>query len=84
MLNRDNKQVIAPLLITLRVADRRAMTSEAVVSGSIHFRSGKPVGGSSDAPSEEDAMISTETSEGTLREYVDAEAENTPEAAPLL
>ena len=37
-----NKQVIAPFLIILRVADRRALTSNAVTSGnigSIHFES---------------------------------------------
>ena len=38
----DDEQVIAPFLIILRVADRRALTSETIVSGnigSIHFRS---------------------------------------------
>jgi hypothetical protein len=38
----DDKQVIAPFLIILRVADRRALTSNAVTSGnidSIRFKS---------------------------------------------
>jgi hypothetical protein len=33
------EQVIAPLLIILRIADRRAVTSDAFTSDSIHFRS---------------------------------------------
>ena len=40
--NRGDAQVIAPFLITLRVANRKALTSEMVSSGnlgSIHFRS---------------------------------------------
>lgn len=40
--NDDNKQCIAPFLIVLRVANRSALTSEAVASGSvgsIRFRS---------------------------------------------
>ena len=40
--NHHVEQVIAPLLIVLRVANRRALTSEAIVSGnigSIRFRS---------------------------------------------
>ena len=42
MSNHDNKQVIAPFLIILRVANRTALTCETVVSGNIgtiHFRS---------------------------------------------
>lgn len=39
---RDDYQVIAPFLITLRVANRSALTSDSIVSGSsgpIQFRS---------------------------------------------
>ena len=35
MSDDDDKQCIAPFLIVLRVANRTALTSEAVVSGSI-------------------------------------------------
>lgn len=40
--NRDDKQVIAPFLIVLRVAKRTALTNQAIVSGnigSIRFKS---------------------------------------------
>ena len=40
--NHNGKQVIAPFLIVLRVANRTALTSETVLSGNvgtIHFRS---------------------------------------------
>lgn len=46
-------QVIAPFLITLRVANQSALTNKTIVSGdigSIHFRQGKSNGGSGTLP----------------------------------
>ena len=52
--NNGGAQVIAPFLIILRVADRRVLTSEIIVSGnigSIHFRSeGKSTVGNGSFP----------------------------------
>ena len=51
MVNRDDEQVIAPFLIILRVANRRALTSETIVSGnigSLHFGSNEGATGSSE------------------------------------
>ena len=42
------EQIIAPFLVTLRVANRTSLTSETIVSGkigSIHFGSGRELSG---------------------------------------
>lgn len=69
--NHRGEQVIAPLLITLRVASRRALTSEAIVSGnigSIHFNSeGKSTVGNGTL-SDEHPVGSTDTHEDTSDE----------------
>lgn len=57
-------QVIAPFLITLRVANRRALTNEAISSGnlgSIHFKTGEESTHGEETPSEE----TPESSAGT-------------------
>lgn len=83
MLNRSDKQVIAPLLITLRVAGRSALTSEAIVSGSLHFESQGGSAGGSDTLSEGDPTSPAETNEETSREH-GIRTEDTPGTAQLL
>ena len=61
--DRNNPQVIAPFLITLRVANRRALSSEVIVSGntnSLHFRTLAESTSSNEMHSEGNQMDGTE------------------------
>lgn len=55
LLNRYGEQVIAPFLIVLRVANKKALTSEAIITGhvsSMHFgnRAAESVDGNGTLP----------------------------------
>jgi hypothetical protein len=63
--------VIAPFLIVLRVADRRALTSETIVSGnlgSIHFRSQGKSTVDDETPPDEHPVSSTDAHRETSQE----------------
>jgi hypothetical protein len=81
-----DEQVIAPLLIILRVANRSALTRETIVSGnigSIHFKSEeKSADGDWTLPDGNHAMDSTETNGGTPDE-LGAGGENAIDEVPL-
>ena len=76
-------QVIAPYLITLRVAKRRAMTSESisVTDESIHFRSQRSTDGDGSLP-DGDPVNMTEVNSEAAGEHV-AVDENAIEEVPL-
>lgn len=78
--------MIAPFLIVLRVADRRALTSETIVTGnigSIHFRSqGKSTVGNETLPDDHPAS-STDTREETSRELGTGPGESAIEEVSL-
>jgi len=77
-------EVIAPFLITLRVAERRALTSEMVTSGnigSIHFTSQGSSTGDGETPSEGNYMSLTAAS-GEVPDDPSVRAEDIVEEVP--
>ena len=85
MFNRRDEQVIAPFLIILRVADRRALTSETIVSGnlgSIHFRSqGKSTVGN--GPLRDEHPVSSADTHRGISQDLDPGAETAIEEVSL-
>ena len=83
MSNHGCKQVIAPYLIILRVAKRRAITSESIsgTAGSIHFKSQGATDGDRTF-SDGDTMNATEVNSEAAGEHV-AVDENAIEDVPL-
>jgi len=67
-------QVIAPLLITLRVAGRSALTSEAIVSGSLHFQSQGESASGSDTLADGDLTSPAETNERRTKKLLESTA----------
>lgn len=83
--NHGGEQAIAPFLIILRVADRRALTSETIVSGnlgSIHFRSqGKSTVDDGTLP--DDHHVSSTDADGEISQELGAGAESAIEEVSL-
>ena len=70
--NHKGEQVITSLLIVLRVAERRALTSKSITSeniGSIHFRSGGGSTGGGESLPDGHPMSQTETNGATSGEF---------------
>ena len=67
LCNRDDQQLIALFLIILRVADRRALTSETIASGSVGSIHRMSNGGATEGDSEtlpDDSHVSSVDADG--------------------
>ena len=83
--DRWNKQVIAPLLVILRVANRRALTNDSIAPGnlsSIHFTGqGESMDGNGIVPGENPTSLTEANNPDTPSEY-STKAENTIDETP--
>lgn len=85
MSDDDDKQCIAPFLIVLRVANRTALTSEAIVSGStssIHFSIQGELTGGGGTISNGSPIRSASNAHGEAPGKHEAGAENVIEELP--